>query len=124
MIRRRRDMILGELRGAAHVDPIDVLRKGDDTDAAHARMRHAGGAHGYTPTLAASLTNSAAALPPEGARFAPWGGPAALICAFRVRRAKASARARCCRGASPAPRRPDGCRRAGTWHCPRRNPQT
>src|SRR6266700_940430 len=32
----------------------------------------------WTPTLAASL-NSAAALPPKaGARFAPWGGPAAL----------------------------------------------
>jgi len=32
-----------------------------------------------TPTLAASLANSAAALPPEGEQFAPWGGPAALI---------------------------------------------
>ena len=32
-----------------------------------------------TPTLAASLANSAAALPPEGERFAPWDGPAALI---------------------------------------------
>jgi hypothetical protein len=31
-------------------------------------------AHG-APTLAAL----AAALPPEGAQFAPWGGPAALI---------------------------------------------
>ena len=29
------------------------------------------------PTLAASLNNSAAALPPEGEQFAPWGGPAA-----------------------------------------------
>jgi hypothetical protein len=28
----------------------------------------------YTPTLAAA----AATLPPEGAPFAPWGGPAAL----------------------------------------------
>src|SRR5437660_11959394 len=35
----------------------------------------------WTPTLAASLANAAAALPPEGAQFAPWGGPAALICA-------------------------------------------
>ncbi len=33
------------------------------------------------PTLAASLVNSAAALPPEGAQFAPWGGPAALLTA-------------------------------------------
>src|SRR5258708_26973488 len=34
----------------------------------------------WTPTLAASLANSAAALPPKaGAQFAPWGGPAALI---------------------------------------------
>ena len=32
----------------------------------------------WTPTLAASLTNSAAALPPEGELFAPRGGPAAL----------------------------------------------
>src|SRR5260370_1535306 len=37
------------------------------------------GAHWCTPTLAASFGNSAAALPPEGAQFAPWGGPAALI---------------------------------------------
>ena len=32
------------------------------------------------PTLATSLFNSAAALPPEGELFAPWDGPAALIC--------------------------------------------
>jgi error-prone DNA polymerase len=32
----------------------------------------------HAPTLAASLTHSAAALPPEGAQLAPWGGPAAL----------------------------------------------
>src|SRR5206468_3668491 len=31
------------------------------------------------PTLAASSANSAAALPPEGEQFAPWGGPAALM---------------------------------------------
>src|SRR6266567_1911525 len=31
----------------------------------------------WAPTLAASLANSAAALPPEGEQFAPWGGPAA-----------------------------------------------
>ena len=31
------------------------------------------------PTLAASSVNSAAALPPEGAPFAPWDDPAALI---------------------------------------------
>jgi hypothetical protein len=31
--------------------------------------------HQYAPTLAAV----AAALPPEGAQFAPWDGPAALI---------------------------------------------
>src|SRR6266568_8200607 len=36
--------------------------------------------HWWTPTLAASLANSAAALPPNaGAQFAPWGGPAALM---------------------------------------------
>src|SRR5439155_3404708 len=41
--------------------------------------------HWCTPTLAASLANSAAALPPKaGAQFAPWGGPAALI--FRASR--------------------------------------
>jgi hypothetical protein len=33
----------------------------------------------WTPTLAASLNNSAAALPPEGEQFAPWDGPAALM---------------------------------------------
>ena len=33
----------------------------------------------WTPTLAASLANSAAALPPWGALLAPWGGPVALI---------------------------------------------
>src|SRR5258707_1212320 len=37
------------------------------------------GGHWCTPTLAASLANSAAALRPKaGAQFAPWGGPAAL----------------------------------------------
>src|SRR6266567_1805290 len=37
-------------------------------------------AHRWTPTLAASLVNSAAALPPNaGAQLAPWGGPTALI---------------------------------------------
>src|SRR5437764_2514568 len=36
------------------------------------------GVHGRTPTLAASLAHSAAALPPKaGAQFTPWGGPAA-----------------------------------------------
>src|SRR5204863_4633594 len=35
------------------------------------------GAGMSTPTLAASFTNSAAALPPEGAQFAPPGGPSA-----------------------------------------------
>ena len=34
-----------------------------------------------TPTLAASIANSAAALPPVGEQFAPWDGPAALISA-------------------------------------------
>src|SRR5437899_13109788 len=32
----------------------------------------------WPPTLAAA----AAALPPEGEQFAPWGGPAALMCAL------------------------------------------
>ena len=32
-----------------------------------------------TPTLAASVAKSAAALPPERALFAPWDGPAALV---------------------------------------------
>ena len=32
----------------------------------------------WAPTLAAKETE-AAALPPEGAEFAPWDGPAALI---------------------------------------------
>src|SRR5205823_14900113 len=37
-------------------------------------------AHSWTPTLAASLANSAAALPPKsGDQLAPRGGPAALI---------------------------------------------
>ncbi len=35
-----------------------------------------------TPKLGASLANPAAALPPEGELFAPWGGPAALNHAF------------------------------------------
>src|SRR6185503_4767409 len=39
-----------------------------------------GGAH-WTPTLAAC----AAALPPEGEQFAPWGGPAVLIGPPRLR---------------------------------------
>src|SRR6266567_6125337 len=38
-----------------------------------------------TPTLAASFTHSAAALPPRGAQFAPWDGPAALIRPPRLR---------------------------------------
>ncbi len=33
----------------------------------------------WSPTLAASLANSAATLPPEGEQFAPWDGPAALM---------------------------------------------
>ncbi len=33
----------------------------------------------WTPTLAASLCNSAAALPPGGAQFAPRDGPSALM---------------------------------------------
>ncbi len=37
------------------------------------------GAHWCAPTLAASFENAAAALPPEGELFAPWGGPAALM---------------------------------------------
>src|SRR4029450_13151025 len=37
------------------------------------------GAHMCAPTLASSLRDSAAALPPEGELFAPWGGPAALM---------------------------------------------
>ncbi len=36
----------------------------------------------WTPTLAASLADSAAALPPEGEQFAPWDGPAALTLRF------------------------------------------
>src|SRR5439155_7596491 len=124
MIRRRRHVILGELRWAAHIDAVGVLGEGRDADAAHARVRRAGGAHGWTPTLAASLTHSAAALPPKGAQFAPGGGPATLICAFRMRRAAVSTHATRCRGACFAPLRPDGCRRAGTSHCPRRSPRT
>src|SRR6266567_731287 len=42
----------------------------------------------WAPTLAASLANSAAALPPEGEQFAPWGGPAALIPALTIRSAR------------------------------------
>src|SRR5260221_11796587 len=37
----------------------------------------------WTLTPAASLANSAAALPPEGAPFAPWDGPALLIASPR-----------------------------------------
>ena len=40
-----------------------------------------GGAHWCAPTLAAD----AAALPPEGEQFAPWGGPAALMPVLRYR---------------------------------------
>ncbi len=40
--------------------------------------RHRGGLM-TAPTLAASVAKSAAALPPEGAQFAPWDGPAALM---------------------------------------------
>src|SRR5438105_8781604 len=36
-------------------------------------------AHWCTPTLAASLANAAAALPPKWGVFAPWDGPAALM---------------------------------------------
>src|SRR5258705_7521635 len=32
----------------------------------------------WTPTLAASVADEAAALPPRGEEFAPWDGPAAL----------------------------------------------
>jgi hypothetical protein len=42
------------------------------------RLGANGGKFGRTPTLAASLSNSAAALPPEGELFAPWGGSVAL----------------------------------------------
>jgi hypothetical protein len=38
-----------------------------------------GGTGHWTPTLAASLANSAAVLPPEWALFAPWDGPAPLM---------------------------------------------
>src|SRR5207249_4735619 len=44
-------------------------------------------AHWCTPTLAASLVNSAAALSPEGAQFAPWGSTAALTPCAPMQRA-------------------------------------
>jgi len=37
------------------------------------------GVHKWTPTLAASFANSAAALPPKAGEPAPWYGQAALM---------------------------------------------
>src|SRR5438094_161149 len=66
--------------------------------ASTARMKRVSGER-WTPTLAASLANSAAPLctrPPEGELFAPWGGPAALN--FGPRRLRLfSRRHRCAR---------------------------
>src|SRR5262249_54953831 len=52
-----------------------------DGDQHPSRDVRAGESHLTPPTLAASSANSAAALPPEGAQFAPWGGPAARMTA-------------------------------------------
>ena len=46
MVRRRRDAILRELGGAAHVDAVGVLGEGIDADAAHAGVRSALRVHG------------------------------------------------------------------------------
>src|SRR5438067_2474727 len=48
----------------------------------------------WTPTLAASFANLAASLPPQGAQFAPWDGPAALIFVID-RAARVAPRAHC-----------------------------
>ena len=61
----------GELQRRAHAGTAGA--DDDRVELAHRNI------HGCAPTLAASLVNSAAALPPKGARFAPWDGPAALM---------------------------------------------
>ena len=65
-------------RRAAIAQSVDDLLGDDRGDAARRRIGSSG-AHLTTPTLAASPANPAAALPPEGAQFAPWGGPASLM---------------------------------------------
>src|SRR5207247_745364 len=74
------DVVLAEVL----VDAVHV-----DDDVGGARV-----VHWCTPTLAAV----AAALPPQGAQFAPWGGPAALMApaaALRRPAARDSASQRC-----------------------------
>src|SRR6266545_5857662 len=56
--------------------PIERCARREQCLAVLAR-RMAGAAHCCAPTLA----TVAAALPPEGEQFAPWGGPAARMCA-------------------------------------------
>ena len=97
MIRRQRDMILGELCGAADVDAVRIFGQCRHGDTAHARMQHALRAH------RALLT---------------------LICPSWLPRASVSAQATRCRAVCLGPRRSDGRRRAGTSHCPHRSPRT
>src|SRR5207247_3215124 len=64
-----RHILFGQAAPEAHA----CARGGDECESPRGSQR--------TPTLAASLANSAAALPPKGAQFAHWGGPAALTTA-------------------------------------------
>src|SRR2546421_4327351 len=85
------------------LDPCLVAVQGEQRMVQIKKREHAG-AH-WTPTLAAG----AAALPPEGVQFTPWGGPAAFIAA-RLE----------CVDAAEALDRPAGTNRAHRGAAPRR----